>query len=105
MSFWSGPPPNPPNPHETHFLELLREGVGGGIGGGAFKNVEKVTPTFFLVEKHESFGFFRFRVKKMFLGPNSMGFVWGGVGRELLQFQHFSAIFATLAVLTPSVTP
>ena len=29
----------------------------------------------------------------MFPGPNSMGFVWGGVGRALMQFVHFSAIF------------
>ena len=30
MSFWSGPPPPP---LESHFL-VLREGVGGGWGGG-----------------------------------------------------------------------
>ena len=30
----------------------------------------------------------------MFPGPDSMGFVWGGVGRALMQFMHFSAIFA-----------
>ena len=29
----------------------------------------------------------------MFPGPDSMGFVWGGVGRALMQFMHFSAIF------------
>ena len=29
----------------------------------------------------------------MFPGPNSMGFLWGGVGRALMQFMHFSAIF------------
>ena len=28
----------------------------------------------------------------MFPGPDSMGFVWGGVGRALMQFMHFSAI-------------
>ena len=28
----------------------------------------------------------------MFPGPN--GFVWGGVGRALMQFMHFSGIFA-----------
>ena len=37
--------------------------------------------------------------------PDSMGFVWGGVGRVLVQFMHFSAIFAILAVLATSVTP
>ena len=41
----------------------------------------------------------------MFLGPDSMGFVWGGVGRALVQFMHFSAIFVMLAVLATLVTP
>ena len=49
----------------------------------------------------------------MFPGPDSIGFVWGGVGRALRQFMHFSAmqfmhllaIFAMLAVLATSVTP
>ena len=41
----------------------------------------------------------------MFPGPDSMGFVWGGVGRALMQFMHFSAIFAMLAVLVTLVTP
>ena len=36
---------------------------------------------------------------------HSMGFVWGGVGRALRQFMHFSAIFAMLAVLATSVNP
>ena len=40
----------------------------------------------------------------MFPGPNSMGFVWGGVGRALMQFMQLSAIFAMLAVLATSVT-
>ena len=40
----------------------------------------------------------------MFPGPDSMGFVWGGVG-ALMQFMHFLAIFAMLAVLATSVTP
>ena len=29
----------------------------------------------------------------MFPGPDSMGFVWGGVGRALLQFMHFFSHF------------
>ena len=41
----------------------------------------------------------------MFPGPESMGFVWGGVGRALMQFMQFSAIFGMLAVLATSVTP
>ena len=41
----------------------------------------------------------------MFPGRDSMGFVWGGVGRALVQFLHFSAILAMLAVLATSVTP
>ena len=35
----------------------------------------------------------------MFPGPDSIGFIWGGVGRALMQFMHFSAIFAMLADL------
>ena len=34
-----------------------------------------------------------------------MRFVWGGVGRALMQFIHFAAIFAMLAVLATSLTP
>ena len=41
----------------------------------------------------------------MFPGPGSMEFVWGGVGRALMQFMHFSAILTILAVLATSVTP
>ena len=40
----------------------------------------------------------------MLTSPDSMGFVWGGVGRALLQVMHFSAIFAMLALLATSVT-
>ena len=40
----------------------------------------------------------------MFPGSDSIGFVWGGVGRELMQFMHFSAIFAMFGVLATSVT-
>ena len=36
---------------------------------------------------------------------NAMGFVWGGSGRALMQFMHFPAIFAMLAVLATSMTP
>ena len=41
----------------------------------------------------------------MFPGPNSIGFVLGGVGRALMQFMPFSAIFGMLAVLATSVNP
>ena len=37
-------------------------------------------------------------------GPNSVGFVWGGVGRALMPFMHFLATFAMLAGLVTSVT-
>ena len=40
----------------------------------------------------------------MFLGPDSMGFVWGGEGRALMHFMHFLAIFAMLAVLATFLT-
>ena len=29
----------------------------------------------------------------MFPGPDSIGFVWGGVGRALMQFMHFFSHF------------
>ena len=41
----------------------------------------------------------------MFPGPDSIGFVWGGVGRALMQFKHFSAIYAMLGVLATLVNP
>ena len=41
----------------------------------------------------------------MFPGPDSIGFVWGGVAQALMQFMHFSAIFVMLAVLATWVTP
>ena len=40
----------------------------------------------------------------MFPGPDTMGFVWGGVGQALTQFMQFSAIFVMLAGLATSVT-
>ena len=40
----------------------------------------------------------------MFPGPDSMGFVWGGVGQALVHFMHFLAVFAMLAVLATSAT-
>ena len=48
--------------------------------------------------------FFDFEPKNMFPGTNSMEFVWSGVGRALMQFMHFSAIFGMLVVLaTPTL--
>ena len=41
----------------------------------------------------------------MFPGPDSMRFVWGGVGRALMQLMHFLAIRALLAVVVTSVNP
>ena len=71
-----------------------------GVGGGGSKN----DPPIFWVENHESFGFFYFEPQSV-SGSDSIGFVWGGVGRALMQFMHFSAIFAMLAVWATSVTP
>ena len=34
-----------------------------------------------------------------------IGFIWGGVRRAPVQFMHFSAIFAMLAVLATPVIP
>ena len=41
----------------------------------------------------------------MFPSPDTMEFVWGGVGRAPMQFMHFLNIFATLAFLATLVTP
>ena len=44
------------------------------------KYVEKMTPPFFGTKIKNLFVFFDFEPKKCFWGPDSMGFVWGGVG-------------------------
>ena len=41
----------------------------------------------------------------MFPGPDSMGLVFGGVGRALVQLMHFSAIVGMLAILAISMNP
>ena len=64
-----------------------------------------MTPPFFGSKIINLLVFFDFEPKKVFPGPNSIGFVWGGVGQALMQFMHFSAIFAMSAVLATSVTP
>ena len=64
-----------------------------------------MTPPFFGSKIMNLLVFFDFGAEKVFPGPDSMGFVWGGVGRALMQFMHFSAIFGMLAVLATSVTP
>ena len=69
-------------------------------GGGSTNEIP-----FLGVENHEPFGFFWILSRKSVSGSDSMGFVWGGVGRALPQFMHFLAIFAMLAVLVTSVTP
>ena len=40
----------------------------------------------------------------MFPGFDSVGFVWGGVGRAHVQLMHFLAMFGMLVVLATSVT-
>ena len=73
------------------------------MGGGGSKMSKKMTPPFFGSKIMNLLVFFDFEPKKCFRVP--IGFVWGGVGRALLQFMHFSAIFAMLVVLATSVTP
>ena len=41
----------------------------------------------------------------MFPRPDSMGFVWGGVGRALVQVMHFSAIFVSVGDVGDPVLP
>ena len=77
MSFWSAPPPP-----ETHF-------------GGGGQKMSKNHPLWGGgVKNHESFGFFDFEPKKCFQLPDSIEFMWSGLGRALL-----SAFLETL--LTP----
>ena len=71
--------------------------VGGG--GGAAKGLLPC----FLVPKGNQPTACTLALWWLKFGPTE-GFVWGGVGRALLQFMHFSAIFAMLAVLATSVT-
>ena len=70
------------------------------MGGG-----QKMTPPFFGSKIMNLLVFFDFEPKKCFRVPTPLGFVWGGLGRALMQFMHFPAIFAMLAVLATSVTP
>ena len=72
-----------------------------GWGQGEVKNVEKMTPAFFWVENQESFGFFPFLSRKGVSSPDSMGFVWGEVGRALMQFMHFFCQFMQFLVAFP----
>ena len=72
---------------ETHFFEVLRE---VDWGQGEVKNVEKMIPAFFWLENLESFVFFSTLIQKSVSGPDSMGFVWGEVGRAMMHtFQPF----------------
>ena len=64
-----------------------------------------MTPPFFGSKIMNLLVFFDFEPKKFFPGPDSMGFVWGGVGRALMQFMHFSAIFAMFVDLGDPVVP
>ena len=63
-----------------------------------------MTPHFFNPKIRNFLVFFDFEPKKCFRVPTPWG-LYGGVGRALMQFMHFSAIFAMLAVLATSVTP
>ena len=77
------------------FCTIFGYWAGGGGGGAPRGLVHNRLMQFFTLHKAE----------KVFPGPDSMGSVWGGVGRALMQFMHFSAIFAMVAVLATSVTP
>ena len=62
-------------------------------------------PPFFGSKVMNLLGFSDFERKKCSQVPDSMGFVWSGAGQALMQFMHFSAVFAMLPVLATSVTP
>ena len=73
--------------------------------GMGVKNVKKLTPPFFCVRNHESFGvFFPILSQNAFLGPDSMRFVWGGVGQALLRFMQLLVVFALSSFLATLVT-
>ena len=64
-----------------------------------------MTPPFFGSKIMNLLVFFDFEPKKCFRVPTPWGLYGGGVRRVLMQFMHFLAIFAMLAVLATSVTP
>ena len=86
-------------PLETHLFEVLRE-VEGGDGGGSKKE-----PPFLGLKIMNLLVVFDFEPKKCFQVPNPWGLYGAGWDERLMQFMHFSAIFAILAVLATSVTP
>ena len=55
------------------------------MGGGG----QKSTPPLFGSKIMNLLVFFQFSAEKVFPGPDSMRFVWGGVGQALLQFTQF----------------
>ena len=68
------------------------------------KMSKKITSPFWGLKIKNLLVFFDFEPKKVFPGPDSTGFVWDRVGRALMQFMLFSAIFAMLAVLATLAT-
>ena len=77
MIFLSGPPETPPPFLKPTLFEFWREVVGGvvGVGGGV-----KEIPFFLSKNKILLVVFFLSRAEKVFSGPDSMEFVWNGVG-------------------------
>ena len=73
MSFWSGPPPDPP-PH----LKPTFWSFGGGGGGGVGRGFKKLTPPFFGSKIMNRFVFFDFEPKNVFWVPTP----WGLYGAE-----------------------
>ena len=61
--------------------------------GGGVKNVEKMTPPFFGVENHESFGFFSILSRKSVSGsrPHGVCMGWSGTSAYAVYalFSHF----------------
>ena len=63
------------------------------MGGGGVKNVQKMTPPFFWVENHESFGFFFILSRKSVSGSRLHGVCMGRSGTSAYVayalFSHF----------------
>ena len=73
--------------------------------GGGVKNVEKRTPPFLGSKIMNLLVFFDFEPEKCFRVPTPCGLYGAEWDKRFLQFMHFPAIFAMLAVLATSVTP
>ena len=72
---------------------------------GGIQNVEKTTPLFLGSKIMNLLVFFGFEPKNCFRVPTAWGLYGTEWDERSMQFMHFSAILAMLAVLATSVGP